>query len=98
MIEAVRTSETSVDNHFTRQYIPEDNSEQIPPANTLKLKQKIKLSHYGHAGTKGERKYSFYSFLISPLNGVSGQRHAPATFYCWRKDPQYQLGRRLGGL
>jgi hypothetical protein len=27
MIEAARTSETSVDNHFTRQYIPEDNSE-----------------------------------------------------------------------
>jgi hypothetical protein len=25
--EAVRTSETSVDNHFTRQYNPEDNSE-----------------------------------------------------------------------
>jgi hypothetical protein len=28
MMKAVRTSETSVDNHFTRQYIPEDNSEQ----------------------------------------------------------------------
>jgi hypothetical protein len=27
MMEAVRASETSVDNHFTRQYIPEDNSE-----------------------------------------------------------------------
>jgi hypothetical protein len=27
MMEAVRTSETSVDNNFTRQYIPEDNSE-----------------------------------------------------------------------
>jgi hypothetical protein len=27
MMEAVRTSETSIDNHFTRQYIPEDNSE-----------------------------------------------------------------------
>jgi hypothetical protein len=27
MMEAVRTSETSVDNHFTWQYIPEDNSE-----------------------------------------------------------------------
>jgi hypothetical protein len=27
MIEAVRTSETSVDSYFTRQYIPEDNSE-----------------------------------------------------------------------
>jgi hypothetical protein len=24
------TTETSVDNHFTRQYIPEDNSEQLP--------------------------------------------------------------------
>jgi hypothetical protein len=29
MMEAVRTSETSVDNHFTWQYIPEDNSEPI---------------------------------------------------------------------
>jgi hypothetical protein len=29
-MEAVRTSETSVDNHFTRQYNPEDNSEQKP--------------------------------------------------------------------
>jgi hypothetical protein len=28
MMEAVRTSETSVDNYFTRQYIPEDNSER----------------------------------------------------------------------
>jgi hypothetical protein len=26
-MEAVRTSETSVDNHFTRQYNPEDSSE-----------------------------------------------------------------------
>jgi hypothetical protein len=27
MMEAARTSETPVDNYFTRQYIPEDNSE-----------------------------------------------------------------------
>jgi hypothetical protein len=27
MMEAVRTSETSVDNHFTRQHNPEDSSE-----------------------------------------------------------------------
>jgi hypothetical protein len=27
MMEAVRTSETSFDNFFKRQYIPEDNSE-----------------------------------------------------------------------
>jgi hypothetical protein len=25
MMEAARTSETSADNYFTRQYIPEDN-------------------------------------------------------------------------
>jgi hypothetical protein len=29
MMEAVRTSETSVDNHFTRQYNPEDSSEYV---------------------------------------------------------------------
>jgi hypothetical protein len=29
---AVRTSETLVDNHFTRQYIPEDNSEHQNPS------------------------------------------------------------------
>jgi hypothetical protein len=29
MMEAARTSETSVDNYFTRQYIPEDNSELV---------------------------------------------------------------------
>jgi hypothetical protein len=27
MMEAARTSETSIDNYFTRQYIPEDKSE-----------------------------------------------------------------------
>jgi hypothetical protein len=27
MMEAVCTSETSIDNHFTGQYMPEDNSE-----------------------------------------------------------------------
>jgi hypothetical protein len=30
-MESVRTSETSVDNNFTRQYIPEDNSERHLP-------------------------------------------------------------------
>jgi hypothetical protein len=28
MMKAARTSETSVDNYFTRQYIPEDKPEQ----------------------------------------------------------------------
>jgi hypothetical protein len=37
MMEAARTSETSVDNYFTWQYIPEDNSELRK--NNLLLKQ-----------------------------------------------------------
>jgi hypothetical protein len=31
-----------------------------------------------HGGAWGERRYSPYSFLTSALDGVSGQRHAPA--------------------
>jgi hypothetical protein len=45
----------------------------------------------------GERRYSSYSFSTSALDGVSGQRHAPAALYPQRKDPRYPLYRRLGG-
>jgi hypothetical protein len=38
MMEAARTSETSVDNYFTRQYIPEDKSEQHMPSIYTRLK------------------------------------------------------------
>jgi len=38
MMEAARTSETSVDNYFTRQYIPEDNSERVNMSTLLKYK------------------------------------------------------------
>jgi hypothetical protein len=41
----------------------------------------------------GERKYGSYSFLTLVLNGVSGQRHAPAALYPWVKDPNYPLVR-----
>jgi hypothetical protein len=47
-----------------------------------------KLSRYRHAGDKGERKYSSYSFLISALDGVCGHTSVGA---------QYPLYRRLGG-
>jgi hypothetical protein len=42
MMEAVRTSETSVDNHFTRQYNPEDSSEE----GYTDFKSKIKLMRF----------------------------------------------------
>jgi hypothetical protein len=44
MMEAVRTSETSVDNHFTRQYIPEDNSEHVN--SLIKKKYMVRLSDH----------------------------------------------------
>jgi hypothetical protein len=42
---------------------------------------KVKLALYRHAGTKRERRYSSYSFLDFAVDGVSGQRHAPAALY-----------------
>jgi hypothetical protein len=48
MMEAVRTSETSVDNHFTRQYIPEDNSEH----NVLIILQKFNWHWIKYMGIK----------------------------------------------
>jgi len=33
-------------------------------------KSNVKLSRYLHPGDKGERRYSFYSFLTSALDGV----------------------------
>jgi hypothetical protein len=54
MMEAVRTSETSVDNYFTRQCIPEDNSEHHTRRrenlksriDSLVTKSEIKLGSY----------------------------------------------------
>jgi hypothetical protein len=60
-------------------------------------KAKVNLSCCLHAGAKGERSYCCYSFLASALDGVSGQRHAPAMLYPQGKDPRYPLDRRLGG-
>jgi hypothetical protein len=46
MMEAVRTSETSVDNHFTRQYNPEDNSEHhTRRRENLKSHMNLTVSH-----------------------------------------------------
>jgi hypothetical protein len=35
----------------------------------------------------GERSYSSYLFMISALDGVSGQRHAPAMLYPRERNP-----------
>jgi hypothetical protein len=46
MMEAVRTSETSVDNHFTRQYNPEDNSEQILTMEAVRTSETSVDNHF----------------------------------------------------
>jgi hypothetical protein len=43
------------------------------------------------------KKVSSYTFTTSALDGVSGQRHAPAALYPRGKVPRYALYRRLGG-
>jgi hypothetical protein len=45
------------------------------------------LYRYRHAGVKGEKKYSSYSFLTSKLDGVSGQRHATTALYSRERTP-----------
>jgi hypothetical protein len=57
----------------------------------------VKQSRYTPWRRLRERKYSFYSFLTSALDRVSGLRQAPAALYPRGKDPGYPLDRRLGG-
>jgi hypothetical protein len=60
MMEAVRTSETSVENHFTRQYIPEDNSEHH-----TRRRENLK-SHLYNLVTEKRLKVNCYSMSAGP--------------------------------
>jgi hypothetical protein len=77
MMEAVRTSETSVDNHFTRQYIPEDNSQHhTRRRENLKSQTFYKLVVifrfllsdviYSSGKTERTRNLSFFTFSEEP--------------------------------
>jgi hypothetical protein len=72
-MEAVRTSETSVDNHFTRQYNPEDSSEHHTrrrenlKSHVLSVIQFpfttfVRISHIARS------RYHFFYFLHGPNN------------------------------
>jgi hypothetical protein len=56
MMEAVHTSETSVDNYFTGQYIPEDNSDHTRRRENLK-------SHTSRVISFSSLQQSFYVFI-----------------------------------
>jgi hypothetical protein len=45
---------------------------------------------------RGERRYNFYSLSTSTLDGMSGQRHAPAALYPWGKDPPVPIVQEAG--
>jgi hypothetical protein len=53
----------------------------------------VKLSNYRHAGAKGQRNYSSYSFLTSALDDGKRSASLLAMLYFW-----YPLHMRLGGL
>jgi hypothetical protein len=69
MMEAVRTSETSVDNHFTWQYNPEDSSELL---SAYQEKIPARNSIYAHAqdfATSDELLLAILkAFIPQPLN------------------------------
>jgi hypothetical protein len=44
----------------------------------------------------GGEEYSSYSFSTSALDGVSGQRHAPAALYPRGKDPPVPIVQEAG--
>jgi hypothetical protein len=61
------------------------------------IKAKANQCHNTPMEAQGERRYCSYSFSTSVLDGVSGQRQAPAALYPLGKDPRYPLYRWLGG-
>ena len=61
---------------------------------TVYYKDKV-IPTTGHEGPEGEQWYSCTLPLTSALDGVGGQRHAPASLPPGKT--QYPLCRRLGG-
>jgi hypothetical protein len=47
---------------------------------------KVKLFPCRHTGAKRVRKYNSYLFLISALDGASGQHHVPAALFSQEKE------------
>jgi hypothetical protein len=64
-MEAVRTSETSADNHFTRQYNPEDSSEHH-----TRRRENLKSHKIAHYYTYVMNICTVYSYGIMDVNIV----------------------------
>jgi hypothetical protein len=59
-------------------------------------KKKIKLPRTSHAGAKGERTYSSYSFLTSALDGVKWSASRPSRALPLEKGPPVPNGEEVG--
>jgi hypothetical protein len=57
------------------------------PFVVLKHRNNKNLPRYRNAGTKGERKYSFNSFLTSALDGGEWSASHPGRAYPWKWTP-----------
>jgi hypothetical protein len=74
-MEAVRTSETSVDNHFTRQYIPEDNSEHhTGRRENLKSHTVLECFFFFFFGNRAQLRQRIFFYLLNRLKSASFQR------------------------
>jgi hypothetical protein len=70
-MEAVCTSETSVDNHFTRQYNPEDSSEQHYYS-LVSIYVFEEMSHFKSATTNNSPNN------LKQVSALSGMQSLPA--------------------
>jgi hypothetical protein len=59
---------------------------------------KVKQSNNTPWRRRGERRYSSYTFMTSTLEGMIGQRHAPAALYPRGKEHRYPFSRSWVGL
>jgi hypothetical protein len=80
MMEAARTSETSVDNYFTRQYIPEDNSElHTRRCENLKSHNKCYVSEIQVLAAANMKMTGFWDIepytLVSRRSNTGGTTH-----------------------
>jgi hypothetical protein len=57
---------------------------------------KVKQHRYTPWRRLGGEEYSSYSFSTSALDGVSGQRHAPAALLPLGKGPPVPIGKEAG--
>jgi hypothetical protein len=70
----------------------------VPYMDLALLRKTKAVPQHTYGGAWGERSYSSYSFTTSAIDGVSGQRHAPAALYSRVRTPGIRWGGGWMGL